>query len=440
MGLFSKFFNTTPSSENSTKPDILFGRYSDRNKTKEQLDNWAKSVDFYKEKKYNECFAEFFKYLKDSKIDNVKFYQNSNRIDFEIIQGSKIVKGYIDEKNVFAEAEIVKFEQPNVAVMRKLLNENYYLWFSKFTIRDNYFTLRHSSNTIEAHPSSLYFSLREVATVADSFDDVLVSEFPFLQPVNINHIQEISENEKNIKIKYLREWITSTLQKVNDLSQDNFTGARSFHLLTLTYKIYYLIAPEGTLLDDLRFIQSIFFRQSDSTDVERNFSMIEEFKKILQKSDTEILKSLYKVKATFSVVKPTHFSKVREFIKDEIEKINWYRERKHYDIQLIICEYIVASSYFSQGLEPVIANIFHIFWQVLNFKYFEELGFKEKYCNSANEQLNPTVIQSEIEKIIIAARPNYPKLQFNYKKLNYSSKHEFATSFLYEFLNCDFDV
>lgn len=440
MGFFSRFFSSQHSEENSANPDIQFGRYTDRNKTKEQLESWTKCIDLFKEKKYIESYNEFFKYLKDPKVDNVKYEQKGQSIEFEFVQGSKIVKGYANEEEVFAEAEVVAFEQPNVAVMRKLLSENYFLWFSKFCIRDNFFTIRHRAPALDSHPSSIYFSFKELSNVADSFDDVLIDEFPFLKAVNTSHIQEIPEEEKNIKLKYMRKWISETLKRVEELEQDNFSGARAFLLLTLTYKLYYLLAPEGTLLDEIRFIQSIFFKQDNSTDVERNYLMVEEYKKVLEKDDAEILKSLYKVKATFAVVKPTHHTKVLDFIKDEIQKINWYKENKYYDIQLAICEYIVAYSYFNFGLEPVIANIFHVFWHSLNFEYFNELGFKNKFYDIENNKFNPTEIQTEIEKIIIQAKTNYRNLNFNIKSLNFNTKEDFATSFLYEFLNCNFAV
>lgn len=439
MGFFSKIFSAPNTTDNSTKPEVKFGRYTDRNKTKEQLDSWTKCVDFFKEKKYVDSYDAFFTYLRDPRVDNVKFTRSGDRIDFEFIQGSKVVKGYTDNNEVFAEADVVKFDQPNVAVMRKLLTENYYLWFSKFTIRDNMFSLRHRMPACEAHPSTVYFSLKEVANVADSFDDVLLDEFPFLLPVNVIHIQTLPENEKKTKLKFFRETIENTLKRVDELNPDHFSGARAFLLLTMTYKMYYLLAPEGKLLDDVRYIQNIFFRQDDSTDVERNFKMIEEYKTLLAKSDEEISKSLYKVKATFAVVKPAHFTKVTDFVKDEINKINWYKDNKYPDIQQAICEYIVAYSCFNFGMEPIMTDIFHIFWHSLNFKYFEELGFKEQYYNVATEKLNQMVIEQEMNKIIASTKSSYPKLEFHTKNLNFNTKHDFATSFLYEFMNCNFE-
>ena len=195
MGLFSK----KTASENNTngKPSVQFGRYTDRHKTSEQISSWDKSLDLYKEKKYIDAYFEFLTYLRDPVVDNVKITKESDKVKFEIIQGSKIVKGFASNKEVVAEAEIASYDnKPHVAVMRKLLAVNYDLFFSKFAVRDNLFTLRFSAPVQDASPPALYASLKEVANQIDKYDDVLTDEFSFLKAVNIDHIEELSEQEK----------------------------------------------------------------------------------------------------------------------------------------------------------------------------------------------------------------------------------------------------
>jgi len=260
-----------------------------------------------------------------------------------------------------------------------------------------------------------------------------------LQAVNIDHIQQLSDTEKNIKIKYFRDAINQTIKRVNELDANQFTGARSFMMLSLTYKLYYLLAPEGALLDEIREVQAIFFEENELYDVERVDRMIEAYKLFLNKTDEEIFKSLYKVKATFAVVRPTHYNKVINFVKDEIEKIHWYRENKHYDIQLAICEYIVAYSCFSFGMDPVITDIFHVFWHTLNNDLFNEFGFKEQFYNATTKKLNQGSITEAITKIVANNKTTYPHLTFATKNLNFKTIHDFAASFLYEFINCNFD-
>jgi len=436
MLFFSNFFSSISTKEDIENPKIQFGKYSDRNKTSEQLEHWKHSVQLFENQEYLDAFEEFFKYLKDSKIENVKYTRELEQIKFEFFQGSKVIKGYVNKNEISAVSEIVQFEKPNVAVMKRLLTENYFLWFSKFTKKDNVFRLEYYSPIKNAEPESVYFSLQELANEADSFDDILVDEFPFLKPINIGKVEKLSEQELSVKLKFLKQIINQTIKSVESLSVSSFKGAISFSLLNLTYKIYYLFAPEGTLLDELKDIQLLFWTKKDLTDEQKNKKMILELKKIALKSDEEISKSLYKVTSTFPVVKPTDYNKIMKFVKAEIEKIHWYRENKYFDVHQAICEYVVGYCSFSYGMAPVINDLFQVFWKVTNYQYYKELGFLDEFVKKG--KLNSHNIVKRINKIISSNRESYPKLVFNIRGLNFSSTHEFASSFLYEFINCDF--
>ncbi len=437
MGFFSNFLSTISTKDDIENPLIQFGKYSDRNKTPAQLESWTKSTSLFNEQKYLDAFEEFFIYLKDPVIENVLYTRKKEQIDFKLYQGSKIVKGYINNEEVYIISEVVQFDKVNVAVMRRLLVENYYLWYSKFSKNNNVFTLQHRTPTKDEHPTSLYFAIKEVANVADSFDDTLVDEFPFLKPINLGAIEKLPTAELNIKLNYFKKTIDETLESINKLSASRFKGAISFSLLNIAYKIYYLFAPEGTLLDEVRHIHSIFWSKNKLTDEIKNQKMIEEFEKLSSKSNSEISKSLYKVTSTFPQVKPTHHDKVHDFVKREIEKIHWYRENKYYDIHLAICEYIVSYCTFVYGTEPVIIDLFQVFWKVTNHKYFTELGFVDEFVK--NDKIILNTIEKRINKIISSNKNAYPNLVFNSRRLNTSSLHEFASSFLYEFINCEFN-
>lgn len=235
MGLFSKKTETV---SNGSGSSIQFGRYTDRNKTPEQLKFWDDSLELFKQKKYLDSFWNFINYVRDTELNNVKFNKSADKIEFEIIQGSKIVKGFADNTEIFAEADIATFEnKPHVAVMRKLLSVNYDLFFCKFALRDNTFILRFSSSLQDSPPEALYPSLKEVANQSDKYDEVLTGEFSFLKPVNVNHIQALPDNEKEIKYNYLVESVTASMKRMNELPEHDFAGARSFLLLQLTFKI-----------------------------------------------------------------------------------------------------------------------------------------------------------------------------------------------------------
>ena len=428
-------FNKKPASDNKIngKPSVQFGRYTDRHKTSEQISSWDKSLSLYKEKKYSDAYFEFFTYLKDPAVDNVKITRESDKVKFEIIQGSKVVRGYANDEKVVAEAEIASYEnKPHVAVMRKLLAVNYDLFFSKFAVRDNLLILKFSAPVQDASPPALYASLKEVANQSDKYDDVLTEEFSFLNAVNTDHIEKLPEKEKEIKYNYLNDAVKAAITRINELAEHDFAGARSFLLLQLTFKIYYLLAPEGVLLDDLRYIQGIFFRRDNSNTAERNHLMVQEYNKILNRPKEDILKSLYKTKATFAVVKPTGFKAVSGFINDEIGKLNWYRDNKYYDIQQAVCDYIVAYAEFFFGMDAPVYDFFEIYWKTTNDKFYKELGFEADYYDSDTQKFKQSKIEADIIKMVSEYKKKYPHIEFKTLNLKYDNLAEFSTSYLYE--------
>jgi len=441
MGILKKLLSKKKKDDSSIdkEPNILFGKYTDRNKTKEQYLSWDKSVNQFKDKKYLNAYYEFFNYLKDKNTENVSFEKDGNRINFSFMQGSKIVHGTLNEKEVQAEAEVARFQEQNVAVMRKLLKENYYLYFSKFAVKNDIYTLKYFSPVEDAQPSSFYYALKEIATEADMWDDVLVEEFPSLQAINIEHIEEIDEKEKRIKLNYFRKWIDETLDQIKKLDSDKFTGALAYYLLNLTFRIYYLFSPEGTLLDDLRFIQSIFYKEDKKSIKEKVHHIIEEFQRLRNKSDEEILKSFYKVKATFAVASPTSHETVVGFMNAELEKTKSYIENNFPEIVEEICKYTIYYSNFSYGMPAVANDILMIFWRVYHPEYFHELEFTHNFYDSETKSLHKENIIKRIKHIVSHSKKRHPNIQFNTEKLDFSSRIDFAISFIGEFQHLKYD-
>lgn len=421
------------------EPKVLFGRYSDRNKSKEQYDSWDKALSLYKEKKYIESYNEFFNYIKDKDLENVIYVTEESKINFTIIQGSKIVTGVINKREVQAEAELVRFDKLEVPVMRKLLQENYYLYFSKFAIKNDIYTLKYFSPIEDAHPSSMYYALNELATTADMYDDVLVEEFDCLQSINIEHIEQIPDFEKQIKLKYLRLWIGETLNRIKNLDSDKLTGSISYNLLNLAFKIYYLLAPEGKLLDDIRYIQGIFYEDEEDTLKEKNYRMIEEFKNQQEKADSEILKSFYKIKATFGVARPTSHEQLVNFMQDELEKTKWFVENKYPDVVRQMCEYIISYSCYSFGMPAIATDLMMVAWRIFNPEIFTELGYSTQYYDVENQKFNVDVIKKRIKLHVNHSKKRHPNIQFNSNNLDFSNINQFSISFINEFQNLNYD-
>lgn len=138
MGFLDKLFNLGKSDEQSQSnrsavKDIKMGRYSDNNKSVAKTNKWYEAEDLFKEKKWNESVDCFFEYLRDDIEDNVRLNKKEEGVySFEIYQGTKIVKGEINQQEVVAQVSLAKMEKGLIPVMRRLLEMNYSLFYSRF--------------------------------------------------------------------------------------------------------------------------------------------------------------------------------------------------------------------------------------------------------------------------------------------------------------------
>ncbi|OQY02044.1 MAG: hypothetical protein B6I20_07250 [Bacteroidetes bacterium 4572_117] len=437
MGIFNNFFqlNKKTKFHFSDEPPIFFGRYSDSNKTKLQYEHWNKSLNYYKDKKYLEAYWHFFKYLEDKTIKNVLFNRENNKINFKIFQGSKVVSGLLNFQEIYAEAEVVSFDEINEAVMLKLLHENNSLNYSKFVIKNNVYSIKYFSQLEDVNPQSLYFALKELATKADMFDDVLTEKFNCVHPINMEHVLELPIEEKKVKLKYFRIWIEETIRKIEKTDTKQKADIISYTLLNFLFKTHYLLAPEGTLLDNIRNLQKSFFAKDGFNQKEKNRFLLEGVKGINKKTDAEIMKSLYKVEFTFAEHPLTNIDIVNGFFADELDKVQACINNNEIDDALEICRYILVYSAFTFRLPAVASNLVQIIWQVFYPVYFKELGFVDEYFINNTGELNIELIKAKIEKNIINAKKQHTNLKFNTQNIEFSDKLTFVISFYKEFRN-----
>jgi hypothetical protein len=434
MGFLDKLFNFGKDNESDSKvsptQSIKMGRYSDNNKTVAKTKKWYEAEDLFKEKKFNESIECFFDYLRDDIEDNVRLHkQEDHSYRFEIYQGTKIVHGNISPQEINAEVSLAKMEKGSIPVMRRLLEMNYSLFYSRFALKDEKLCMLFDSAREVASPNKLYYGLKELATKADKQDDLLVSDFATLKAVDDLHVEIFSDSEKEIKYKYFSFWIESTLKKVEELNQDSFSGGIAYLFLTLIYKIDYLITPEGKLLNEIERINSIYWlNKEEKTSVERNQLLKDAFKKLLGWEKSEVLKYFYRAKATFSVNVPKAQSEIADIIKSSLENMLWYKDNKYPEIANAVMEYGISYCQYTYSLPKPSTDLFNLFMHINYASFFKELGFTEGYYNEGTFKMFD--IQKKIDKIISGAQEKYPQLQFNTDQLNFTSLVDFNQSFL----------
>jgi hypothetical protein len=421
------------------RPDVVFGRYSDNNKTAAKVGQWTVADNLFKEKKYQQSIDAFFIYLRDDHAKNVHTERKGELLDFTIYQGSKVVRGHCDGRAVTAEVSIARMPQPSVPVMRRLLEQNYQLYYCRYSLQDNRICMRFDSEIETANPNKLYYGLKELATKADKQDDLLVQDFAHLEQIDTDHIQPLSDQEKVIKLQYFREFIGNTVTYIDTLDKDKMAGGIAYMLLGLGYRLDYLLTPEGKLLQEIEKAVSIYFTKEEKTAQEKNYLMTEAYRTLLNKKDEDILPYFFRSTSTFSIVAPQPHKVVSDALTTAGQNMLWYRDNKFPEIARQILEYGVTYCQYSYSLPKPLGELYEIFMRVNYPMYFKALGFANLLYDPASNQFEQSEIESAISKIIGNWKEKYPHLAWKEQNLRYDNIINFNLSFLAEIQGLNFD-
>lgn len=425
--------------EAAAEPDIPFGRYSDNNKPLAKVNRWTDADNFFKEKKYPECMDAFFDYMRDDKAGNVVYERNGAEGRFEFYQGSKMVRGSFNAEMLKAEVTLARMPQPSVPVMRRLLEMNFNLFYSRFALDNERLCMRFDSDSETASPSKLYYGLKELATKADKQDDLLVKDFAMLETADDEHLDEVPVAEKEVKYQFLQQWIGETVDLIATLDADKFSGGIAYLLLTLIYRIDYLITPEGKLLNDLEKISGIYFKKDERPVIEKNRDMVEAFKAIKAIPREEIFGYLLRSRYTFSIVAPQQYKTIADSIHGANQNMIWYRDNNYPNIANQITEYGIGFCQYSYSLPRVITELYHLYMMVNYSAYFRALGFKADYYNPASNEFDQDAVTSRIKTIQSQWKDKYPNMDFKLANLRFDNLVNFNLTYTneMEFLNMD---
>lgn len=421
------------------EPAIQFGRYSDNNKPVTKVNRWTDADNLFKEKKYSQSFDAFFDYLKDDDMENVTHERKGDEGSFHFYQGSKIVRGRYNAEHFNAEVSLASMPQPSVPVMRRLLEMNFNLYYGRYALTEEKLCMRFESGIETASPNKLYYGLKELATKADKQDDLLVEDFNSLERVDTEHILQIDENEKEIKFDFLQKWIKTTLDYVSTLDSDKFSGDIAYLLLTLAYRIDYLIVPEGKLMNEIEAIVDIYFKKDERPTAEKNRDMIEGFKKLQAKTRESIFPQLYRSKHTFAIVTPQSYKTISDVIYNANQNITWYKDNNYPLIAEKIGEYGISYCQYSYSLPRPVSEFLQVLMRVNYDDYFQALGFEERLYIPENKSFEAESIIEKINAIQEKWKSKYPLMNFRTANLRFDNLTNFNQTFSteIEFLNLD---
>lgn len=436
--VFDKLFGK--SRKRPADPDISFGRYSDNNKSVAKVSRWTTADSLHKQQDYYSCIDAFFDYLRDDQAQNVVLERNGSQGKFQVYQGSKIVRGEFDGERLYAEITLARMPQPSVPVMRRLLDMNFNLYYSRYSLDNDRLCMRFDSSIKTANPNKLYYGLRELATRADKMDDLLVQEFASLQTIDTEHVIVIPETEKEAKFLFLHHSVKETLDYIASLDAEKFAGGIAYLLLSLAFRIDYLICPEGKLLNELEKIVEVYFRKDDRQTTEKNKGMIEGYEKLMQRTRDEVFPFLFRSKHTFAIVTPQHHKSIADAISSSHTNMPWYRDNQYPIIANRVVEYGFSFCQYSYSLPKPLSELYRLFMMVNYGNYFKSLGFSTSYYDAAANKFDIDEIKERVDEIMEEWKPKYPKMEFRTNALLFGDQLQFNISFTTEITQMNFDA
>ncbi len=429
MSFLSKLFGNERSSRRP--PDIEFGRFTSSYKTEAKYDHWDDAIRFFEEEKYMDAYRSLFSYLADSEGINVTFETESGEITFTVLQGSKRVTGIANSIRIKAEAKIARTEELNIGFMRRLIEHNYNLKYGRYCLDDDEnICAVFDSITADASPYKVYYGLKEIALAADKQDDLLLDEFKMLHPINAGHIIHLQEEEKEVKLNFLRSKIADVLDycEHGKINTTQYPGAITYLLIDTIYRLDFLIRPEGYTMEAFERLHRTFFSADGLSSQQKNQYLVKELRGLQNRSDEKIRGELYRTISTFGMLGATNHNLLKDIISDELPNMQWYQDNGYEEVALAIPGFIVGHSLFNYSLPEPDRELLMLYYQIMEPGYFEDLGFDLRYLKGTD--LNKHEIVGAIQFIKQSWDKKYPDMNPDTANLDFSSTPHFAKSFL----------
>jgi len=431
MGILDRLFGA--GTTEAIQPDIKFGRYSDSCKEKPNHDAWNEALVHYEKGEYLDAYRSFFLYLRDDEEGNVKYSEKGGEIYFELYQGSMRIIGRADQKKFKAEAKIAATDSLNVVFMRRLIEKNFELKYSRFGLDpENKLTILFDTYSLDGSPYKLYYALKEVATHADKQDDLLLEEFQFLQAMDVSHLEPLPESEKEVKYEFMMSQLSRVVKECREgkLDVNQYPGGIAYLLLDLIYKLDYLIKPEGFTMETLERLHRQYFAKDGKSPVMKNRELVQALEKLRDRPREDYFREMYRGKSTFGITTPVTHDRVVSFIDSELGNMRWYLDHDHEPVAMAIPGYVVGYCLFNYALPRPDRDLFHLYYQVVESTFFADLGFQPMLYFPDNGSFDKKAIRKAIGRVVDVNRADFPRLRPAVSSLNFQNLPEFSRSYL----------
>lgn len=424
----------------STQPTMRIGRYSDSYKSSANYEAWEKALSAFERFDYLECYRQFLKYLLDEQEQNIYWNESNGEIEACLIQGSQKVSINANENFFKASTHIARADALNIGLMRRLLEQNVHLSYGQYALtEENELSIVFTTHSVDGSPYKLYYALKEIATISDKQDNLLLEEFKNLRIVDETLRRAMPEPEQKLKYEYTVKTIENRLHLLDNagLNFEQHSKAASYILLDALFRIDYLVSPEGYVMEVIERAFRKFNENDGKNLVYKNIQLRKELIEILERPEPAHIKELYYVNCTFGITTSATHERLVEILEEHYKNADWYEKNNHFAIAQLIYDYIVGFAFFSYALPKPDRDALRLYFQVVDNQYFKSLGFNYRYIDNEGK-IQKNEIEKQLQSIYNQNKDKYPKAKFNSSTLNYTDQLSFSKTFLKMLYELDF--
>jgi hypothetical protein len=409
------------------------GRFTDAFKNSTQLQYWEKAIEAFENQDYVNSVLFLMGYLIDETQQNIHWHDVDGILSFEFYQGSNLIKGTADALHIRAETKLAQVKAFNPAFLRRLVEHNADFNYCRYALDDeNCIVAVFDSFCVDASPYKIYYALKELATNADKLDDLLLDEFPELIRISGAPRTDLPASEKEFKYNYIMSKISHALHEIDHgpLDKNQFPGGIGYILLSLVFKLDYLIQPQGYMMETLERITREYFASPEQPAARKNLAMAAELRALANRSKDDFFKEMYRVSYTFGITTPVTHTELVSFFDNELPNMDWYAQQGFSVAAQAIPDFLAAYSLFNYAPPNPIRHLLHLYFLITESAFFQGLGLPGLYIDSAKQQLSKSKIINAIQAIETAGKRRYPTLQIPYKILDWHNMVSFSKSYI----------
>lgn len=324
--------------------------------------------------------------------------------------------------------------RPRPSLMRRLLEINFSLRYCRFALTPQQeIALCFDTYVADGSPFKVLHALRELALHADKQDDLLLFEHDNIQRIASAPVVALPDREKMAKYAYLTREIDHAFALLKAAKPDPavYPNAYAFLMLSLAFRLDYLIKPEGFLMDSIERIYNIFFSKNNdkNTPASRVRAIVEEFKKVRERPQEDLYREMYRTRATFGLSPAANHDAVSDMIARELPNMDWALKNNYDDLALAVPRYIAGLALFQIVPPRPTRDLLRLFFQVTEADFFRELGFQTQLAHP-NGTPDKAAIAQAVKSLVAKHKAQFPHLAFNPQNLNYASMPLFAQSYM----------